>query len=222
MYIILLGTPGAGKGTQATIVAQELKLVHIATGDLFRQAVAKGTELGRKAKYYMDRGELIPDKLTIQMVMKRMSAPDCEAGVVLDGFPRTLNQAKALDEALVQQDKVIDRVVYIKVSEEELVARLSQRWICHQCQMPYHVKNSPPKIWGKCDKCGGELYQRDDDSPETVKKRLEVYFRDTVPLIDYYTKAGKLVEVDGKGDVSEVGGRVVLALRSGLAASQYA
>ena len=129
MYIILLGTPGAGKGTQATIVAQELKLVHIATGDLFRQAVAKGAELGRKAKYYMDRGELIPDKLTIQMVMKRMSAPDCEAGVVLDGFPRTLNQAKALDEALVQQDKVIDRVVYIKVSEEELVARLSQRWI---------------------------------------------------------------------------------------------
>ena len=222
MYIILLGAPGSGKGTQATIVAQELKLVHIATGDLFRQTVAKGTELGRKAKYYMDRGQLIPDELTIQMVMERMAVPDCEAGVVFDGFPRTLNQAKALDEALAQQNKTIDRVVYIKVSEEELMARLSQRWICRQCQTPYNVKNSPPEVWGKCDKCGGELYQRDDDSPETVRKRLEMYFRDTVPLIDYYTKADKLVEVDGEGDVSEVSRRVILALRSGLAASQYA
>jgi adenylate kinase len=203
------------------MVAQELKLVHIATGDLFRQAVVKGTELGRKAKYYMDRGELIPDKLTIQMVIEQLSAPDCEAGVVLDGFPRTPTQAKALDKALAQQNEVIDRVVYIKVSEEELVKRLSQRWICHQCQMPYHLQNSPPKIEGKCDKCGGRLYQRGDDRPETVRKRLEVYFRNTFPLIDYYTKTEKLVEVDGEGDVSKISRRIVSALRSGLVTSQY-
>ena len=212
MYIILLGAPGAGKGTQATVVAQELKLVHIATGDLFRQAVAQGTELGKKVKQYMDRGELSPDELTIQMVMERMSQPDCQASVVFDGFPRTLNQAKVLDEALSKQSEGIDKVIYIKVSEEELIKRLSGRWICRKCQTPYHAINSPPKVWGKCDKCGGELYQRPDDTPETVKTRLGVYFTETTPLIEYYTKAGKLLEIDGEGAVEEVGRRIVTAL----------
>ena len=160
MYIIFLGAPGAGKGTQAANVAQELKLVHIASGDLFRQALEKGTELGIKAKSYMEKGVLVPDEITIGMVLERISAPDCKRGVILDGFPRNLEQAEALDKALAKQGKAIDKVIYIKVSEEELLKRLSGRWICRQCQTPYHVVNSPPKVWGKCDKCGGELYQR--------------------------------------------------------------
>ena len=212
MYVVLLGAPGAGKGTQAATVAGEFGLVHVATGDLYRQNVAQGTELGRKAKEYMDRGELGPDELTIQMVLDRLEAPDCDKGVVFDGFPRTLGQAKALDEALARQGKAIDKVVYIKVSEEELISRLGGRWICRECQAPYHEKNSPPRVQGKCDRCGGELYQRPDDNPETVKRRLEVYFKETVPLIDYYTDAGKLVEVAGEGGAGEVGRRLLAAL----------
>ena len=213
MYIILLGAPGAGKGTQAVYLAQKLNLVHIATGDLFRQAIEQGTELGIQAKSYMEKGVLGPDELTIRMVFERLSAPDCESGVVFDGFPRNLKQAEALDEALARQAKAIDRVVYIKVSEEELLKRLSERWICRNCQTPYHAINSPPEVWGKCDKCGGELYQRPDDTVETVKKRLQVYFVQTAPLIDYYTRAGKLVEVDGEGGIDKVGDRIIVALR---------
>ena len=212
MYIIFLGAPGAGKGTQASIVARELNLAHIASGDLFRQALEQGTDLGIQAKSYMEKGMLVPDEITIRMVLERISAPDCETGVILDGFPRNLEQAKALDEALHEQGKIIDKVVYIKVSQQELLNRLSGRWICRQCQTPYHATNSPPKVWGKCDNCGGELYQRPDDTVETVKKRLEVYFAQTAPLIDYYTKAGKLLEVDGEGDVNEVGRRIVTAV----------
>ena len=212
MYIIFLGAPGAGKGTQAAIVARELNLAHIASGDLFRQALEQGTDLGIQAKSYMEKGMLVPDEITIRMVLERISAPDCETGVILDGFPRNLEQAKALDEALHEQGKIIDKVVYIKVSQQELLNRLSGRWICRQCQTPYHATNSPPKVWGKCDNCGGELYQRPDDTVETVKKRLEVYFAQTAPLIDYYTKAGKLLEVDGEGDVNEVGRRIVTAV----------
>jgi len=213
VYIILLGAPGAGKGTQAAYLAQKLNLVHIATGDLFRQAIEQGTELGIQAKSYMEKGVLGPDELTIRMVFERLSAPDCESGVVFDGFPRNLKQAEALDEALARQAKAIDRVVYIKVSEEELLKRLSGRWICRNCQTPYHAINSPPEVWGKCDKCGGELYQRPDDTVETVKKRLQVYFVQTAPLIDYYTRAGKLVEVDGEGGIDKVGDRIIVALR---------
>ena len=216
MYIIFLGAPGAGKGTQAARVAQELKLAHIATGDLFRQALEQGTELVMQAKSYMEKGLLVPDEITIQMVLERISAPDCEQGVIFDGFPRNLPQAEALDKALTQQGKVIDKVVYIKVSEKELLERLSGRWICRQCQAPYHAVNAPPKVWGKCDQCGGELYQRPDDTVGTVKKRLEVYFAETAPLIDYYTQMGKLLEVDGEGGVDAVGGRIVEALRRGL------
>ena len=213
MYIILLGAPGAGKGTQAVYVAQKLNLVHIATGDLFRQAIEQGTELGMQAQSYMEKGMLGPDEITIRMVLERLSAPDCEPGVVFDGFPRNLKQAEALDKALAKQSQTIDRVVYIKVSEEELLRRLSGRWICRNCQTPYHAINSPPKVWGKCDKCGGELYQRPDDTVETVKKRLQVYFVQTAPLIDYYTRAGKLVEVDGEGGIDKVGDRIIVALR---------
>ena len=213
MYIIFLGAPGAGKGTQASIVAQKLELVHIASGDLFRQAIEQGTELGMQAKSYMEKGKLVPDEITIRMVLERISAPDCKSGVTLDGFPRNLEQARALDKALTEQDKAIDKVVYIKVSEEELLKRLSGRWICRNCQAPYHTISSPPEIEGKCDKCGGELYQRPDDTVETVKKRLEVYFVQTTPLIDYYTRAGKLSEVDGDGSIGEVSERIISALQ---------
>ena len=212
MYIIFLGAPGSGKGTQAAYVAQKLNLVHFASGDLFRQAVEQGTELGMQVKSYMEKGVLVPDQVTIQVVLERISAPDCEPGVVFDGFPRNLKQAEALDKALVQQAKAIDKVVYIKVPEEELIKRLSGRWVCRNCQTPYHAVDSPPKVWGRCDKCGGELYQRPDDTVEVVKKRLEVHFAQTAPLIDYYNQAGKLLEIDGKGEVNEVGERIIAAL----------
>ncbi len=212
MYIILLGAPGAGKGTQATLLAQRLNLIHIATGDLFRQALEQKTKLGIQAKSYMEKGMLAPDEITIRMVLDRMAAPDCEAGVILDGFPRNLQQAKTLDQALSQQTKAIDKVVYIKVPEEELLKRLSGRWICRNCQTPYHEVNSPPKVQGKCDHCGGELYQRSDDTIPVIKKRLKVYFAQTAPLIDYYAQPGKLLEVDGQGKAEEVDRRIVAAL----------
>ncbi len=213
MYIIFLGAPGVGKGTQAAYVAQKLNLVHIASGNLFRQAIERGTELGMQTKSYMERGVLVPDPISIRIVLERMSAPDCEPGVILDGFPRNLKQAEVLDKALAQQVKAIDKVIYIKVSEEELIKRLSGRWVCRNCQTPYHIISSPPKVWGKCDKCSGELYQRPDDTVETVKKRLQVYFTQTAPLIDYYTRAGKLMEVDGEGGIDTVGDRIIVALR---------
>ena len=219
MYIIFLGAPGAGKGTQAAMVAQKLNLVHIATGDLFRQAVERRTELGIKVKSYMEKGMLVPDEITIQMVLKRLLAPDCESGVILDGFPRNLRQAKALDSALAQQARAIDKVVYITLPEGELLRRLSGRWLCRHCQTPYHATDSPPKVWGKCDQCGGELYQRPDDTPQTVRERLRVYFAETAPLVDYYNQSGKLLEVDGEGEKAEVSRRIVRAIRGSLAAS---
>jgi adenylate kinase len=215
MNIVFLGAPGAGKGTQAANVAKEMNLVHIASGDLFRQALAQGTELGLQAKSYMEKGMLVPDEITIKMVLERISAPDCETGIILDGFPRNLGQAKALDTALTKLAKKIDKTVYIKVAEEELLRRLTGRWICRNCQTPYHEVNSPPKVKGKCDKCGGELYQRADDTTETIKKRLQVYFAETIPLIDYYTQADKLLEVDGEGNIDEISARIVAALRGG-------
>ena len=209
MYLIFLGAPGAGKGTQATVVARELNLAHIASGDLFRQALEQGTELGKKAKSYMEKGILVPDEVTIQMVLERLSAPDCAHGVILDGFPRNIVQAEALDKALAEQNKNIDKVIYIKVSEEELLKRLSGRWLCNKCQKVYNIIGSPPKVAGKCDRCGGELYQRPDDNPQTVKKRLKVYFAETAPLIDYYAQRGKLLEIDGEGSVDEVKRRIL-------------
>ncbi len=212
MYVVFLGAPGAGKGTQAAEVAKELKLAHIATGDMFREAQKKGTELALQAKSYMERGILVPDEITIKMVLERISAPDCKNGVIFDGFPRNLAQAQALDKAMVGLSKAIDKVVYIKVSEEELLKRLGGRWICRQCQTPYHEVSSPPKIKGKCDKCGGELYQRSDDIPATIKERLKVFFAQTAPLIDYYSKTGKLLEVAGEGGVDEIRQRILSAI----------
>ena len=213
MNVVFLGAPGAGKGTQAMKVAKKMGLAHVATGDLFRQAMEKGTEQGRKAKSYIEAGKLVPDEVTIQMVMDRLAAPDSKAGVIFDGFPRNINQAKALDKALGAQGGGIDSVVYIKVSEDELLRRLGGRWICRKCQTPYHAVYSPPKVAGKCDKCGGELYQRADDTVETVKKRLVVFAGETSPLIEYYTTARKLVEVDGEGTEDAVETRIVETLR---------
>lgn len=213
MNIILLGAPGAGKGTQAALLSRKLKLAHVASGDLFRQALANGTELGKQAKVYMEQGKLVPNEITIKMVLERITAPDCQDGIMLDGFPRNVEQAKALDQALKQQKKAIDKVVYIKVSETELLKRLTGRWICRKCQAPYHEVSSPPKVAGKCDKCDGELYQRADDNIETIKKRLEVFFAETAPLIDYYSKAGKLLEIQGEGTMEEISERIIFALK---------
>ena len=213
MYIILLGPPGAGKGTQAVMLAEKLKLVQVASGDLFRQALAQETALGKQAKGYIEKGQLVPDEITIQMVLERLAAPDCKNGAILDGFPRNIKQAEALDKALAKQSKKIDKVVYIKVAEKELLKRISGRWICRKCQAPYHEVDSPPKVKCKCDRCGGELYQRPDDNVETVKKRLRVYFAETSPLIDYYKKAGKLLEINGEGGTAEVNQRIAAALR---------
>ena len=212
MYMILLGAPGVGKGTQAAIVSQKLNLAHIASGDLFRQAADKGTELGKLAKSYMEKGMLVPDEVTIQMILERLKAPDCRSGCVLDGFPRTVEQAEALDKALTAQGKAIDRAVYINASEEELLRRLSGRRICRSCQAPYHVSASPPKVPNKCDKCGGDLYQRSDDTEETIKERLRVYFTHTVPILDYYRQGGRLVEVNGELGIEGVAKELLNAL----------
>ena len=213
MYIIFLGAPGAGKGTQAAYVAQELSLSHLAVGDLLRQEVEQETELGMKAKSYMNKGMLVPDSVVTPMVLRCVAALESGHGVILDGFPRNLKQAEILDQALDRVSRTIDKVVYIKVSEGELIRRLSGRRICRSCQLPYHVVSSPPQVEGICDKCGSELYQRSDDTVEAVKNRLEVYSAETAPLIDYYFEAGKLLTIDGEGDMGEVGGRIITALR---------
>jgi adenylate kinase len=218
LYLILLGPPGAGKGTQAAIMAAKTGLAHIATGDLFREAIREGTELGKQAKVYYDRGELVPDQLTIRMLLERLERPDCEKGCLLDGFPRTLEQARALDEALKESGQAIDKVIHIKVGEQEVVARLGGRWVCRQCGAIYHEQHSPPRLEGRCDKCSGELYQRDDDKPETVRNRLAVYNQQTAPLIEYYAQAGKLVEVDGEQGADSVGQGLLKA--AGLIASR--
>ena len=204
MNVVLLGAPGAGKGTQASTLTKELGVVHVASGDLFRRALGEKTELGMLAKSYMDKGELVPDEVTINMVLERIVQPDCAGGVLFDGFPRTLSQAEALDKRLTAESKSIDSVVYIEVPEEELVKRLSGRWICRACQTPYHAVSSPPKTAGVCDACGGELYQRDDDKEETVRERLKVFMSQTLPIVDYYDGQGKLVRVDGNRDIAEV------------------
>lgn len=214
MYVILLGGPGAGKGTQAVGLASELGAMHVASGDLFRRNLGEGTPLGVEAKSYMDKGELVPDELTVRMMLDRLEDPDCQQGAVLDGFPRTLGQAQALDEALTTADKGIDAVLYIKVSEEELIRRLSGRWICRECQAPYHMVNSPPKSEGACDRCSGELYQRDDDTVATSRRRVQVYNDQTAPLISYYHKQSKLIEIDGEQAIEAVGQQMADSLKT--------
>lgn len=204
MNLILLGPPGGGKGTQAKRIVEKYGIPQISTGDMFREAVAKGTELGKKAKEYMDRGELVPDDIVIGIVKERLSQPDCEKGFILDGFPRTLKQAEALDEILEEMNKKIDAVININVPDEEIIKRIVYRRTCKNCGAVYNLIYSPPKEDNKCDKCGGELYQRDDDKEETVRERLRVYKEQTQPLIDYYKKKGVLYEVDGTKPIDEV------------------
>ena len=213
MRIILLGAPGAGKGTQAATLQEELNAPHIATGDLFRAALSQGTPLGLEAKSFMDRGELVPDNVTIRMLLERISQPDAADGYILDGFPRSLAQAEALDEALKSRNESVDKVLLVDVSEDELVRRLSGRWICRACQTPYHAVNNPPNTEGVCDTDGGELYQRDDDKPETVRNRLGVYRDQTAPLIDYYTAQEILTSINGEQGIEGVRADLLAALK---------
>lgn len=204
MKIIMLGAPGAGKGTQAKKIANKYGIPHISTGDIFRANIKNNTELGKKAKEYMDQGLLVPDELTLSLIMDRFSQADCENGYVLDGFPRTIPQAEALTNALKEAGEAIDFAINVEVPDENIVARMSGRRACVNCGGTYHVVFNPTKIDGVCDTCGGELVLRDDDKPETVAKRLNVYHNQTKPLIDYYAKLDVLKEVDGTKDVSEV------------------
>jgi adenylate kinase len=212
-YVVLLGPPASGKGTQAAQLREALKLPHIASGDLFRENLKKQTELGLKARGYMDRGELVPDDITIAMVMERLGRPDCAGGALLDGFPRTIAQAEALDQALAAQGRKISVVPYIAVPDEVLIERVSGRRLCRVCGESYHVRFNPPQQPGVCDNDGGELYQRDDDRPETVRKRLKVYWEQTSPLIGYYRHQGVLVEINGDQSI----GQVQAELRAALA-----
>ncbi len=212
MNLIFLGAPGAGKGTQAKRAVEKYGIPQISTGDMLREAVAKGTELGKKAKEYMDKGELVPDEVVIGIVKERLQQPDCEKGFILDGFPRTLAQAEALDEMLKELGKKIDAVINIAVPEEEVVKRIVNRRTCKKCGAVYHLIYAPPKEDNKCDKCGGELYQRDDDKEETVRERYRVYKQNTEPLIEYYRKKGVLYDVDGTKDIEGVWEEVVSIL----------
>jgi len=202
--VIIFGPPGAGKGTQAVFLAEELKLAHVASGDLFREALSKQTKLGQLAKSFMDRGELVPDDVTIAMVMERLAKPDCAGGAILDGFPRTIDQAVALEKALSEKGYGITQVPYIKVSEETLLARLAGRWTCRNCGAIFHQLFGPPNEAGVCDECGGELFQRADDTPETQKHRIEVYFEQTSPLIEFFRDRNLLVEIDGEQSIEDV------------------
>lgn len=212
--IVLLGGPGSGKGTQAEQLSKELELQHIATGDLFRENLKNETELGKLAKTFMDRGELVPDDVTEAMVEERISRPDAQPGFILDGFPRTLPQAEALTQMMTDLNRRLDGALYIKVSDDEIVRRLSGRLICRNCQTPYHKIFNPPEKEGVCDLCGGELYQRDDDNPETVRARLNTFHKQTAPVIGYYRGAGLLIEIEGEGEVSEVTNRILTAARN--------
>lgn len=204
MNIILMGLPGAGKGTQADSIVEKYDTPHISTGDMFRAAISEGTELGLKAKSYMDQGALVPDEVTIGIVRERLSKPDCENGFLLDGFPRTVPQAEALDELLAEMGRKIEHVINIEVDPEELVKRLTGRRICKVCGTSYHLQFNPPKVEGVCDKDGGELYQREDDNPETVKNRLEVNMTQTAPLLDFYKATGVLSNINGQQDIQNV------------------
>jgi adenylate kinase len=212
-FIVLLGPPGAGKGTQAKILAEKTNLVHVSSGDLFRENLKNMTELGKLAKSYMDKGNLVPDDVTIEMIKDRLNRPDCEAGAILDGFPRTPAQADALETMLAGFKGQVNLVPYITASEEALVERISGRWTCRAQGHIYHEKFNPPKQKGICDIDGSELYQRDDDKAETVRKRIQVYAEQTMPLVEYYRKAGKIIEVDGMQPVEQVTNLLLAALK---------
>lgn len=204
MNLLIMGPPGAGKGTQAEVLVKELAISHISTGDMFRNAIKEGTEMGKKAKEYMDKGGLVPDEVVVGMVRERLRHPDCKKGFLLDGFPRTLAQAEALDEALQSLDIRLNGVINIDVPRERLMARLTGRRVCKKCGASYHVLFNLPKVEGKCNTCGGELYQRSDDNEEAVSNRLDVYKAQTQPLIDYYRKKDLLKNINGDQDINLV------------------
>jgi adenylate kinase len=204
MKLLIMGPPGAGKGTQAVKIAQVCHIPHISTGDIFRGAIAAGTELGKRLKSYLDAGQLVPDEVTVGVVRERLQQPDCAGGFLLDGFPRTLPQAEALDRMLADMGSGLDGVLNIAVRPEALLERLTGRRICRQCGASYHIKFQPPRQAGICDSCGGELYQRSDDTAETVGDRLNVYREQTAPLLDYYAKQGLLKEIDGELPIDQV------------------
>ena len=214
MKIIMLGAPGAGKGTQSERIGAKYGLPQISTGDIFRANLSAGTELGMKAKTYMDAGELVPDELTCDLVVDRISKDDCANGYILDGFPRTLAQADLLTKVLAESGDKVDFAVNVDVPDENIIARMSGRRVCGKCGKPYHIVNMPPKVVGVCDNCGGELIQRKDDLAETVKNRLTVYHDQTQPLIDYYDGKGCLVTVDGTKDIDEVFADIIAALEA--------
>ncbi|MCG8347296.1 MAG: adenylate kinase [Chloroflexales bacterium] len=212
MNVVLLGPPGAGKGTQAKTLSEKTELTHVASGDLFRAALREGTELGMLAKSYMDRGELVPDTVVINMILERIGRPDCANGVIFDGFPRTIDQAQALAEALVQHDTTIDAVLYLDVPQEVLLRRIAGRQTCKTCGATYNVYYFPSHRPGICDACGGKLYQRSDDSMETAQRRLDVYFAQTMPLIEHYRVQGNLHKIDGQREISLVTEAMMSAL----------
>lgn len=213
MYILLMGPPGAGKGTQAAKLVEEFNVPHISTGDMFRAAVKEGTELGKQAKACMDAGQLVPDSVTIGIVKERLAKPDCKKGFILDGFPRTVEQANALDKILVELGIKLDRVININVPAEDLIVRAIGRRICRKCGATYHIVYHPTEKEGTCDKCSGETYQRDDDSEDTMTKRLTVYSAQTKPLIEYYQSNGLYAEIDGRQSIDKVLADVVCNLR---------
>jgi len=212
MIIILLGPPGAGKGTQAGAISEKTHLPHISTGDIFRANLKEGTPLGLEAKKYMDSGALVPDDLVVRLVADRLSAPDAREGALLDGFPRTAAQAEALAEFLAGADSQLHRCLSLEVSDDVLLTRLSGRRLCRNCGAGYHVSFSPPPADGRCGRCGGELYQRDDDREEIIKKRLEVFHRETNPLTHWYEEHGILKVIDGEGPIGEITKRIFAAL----------
>lgn len=204
MKVVMLGAPGAGKGTQAKMIADRYRVPHVSTGDIFRANLKNGTELGKKAKTYMDAGQLVPDELTVDLLIDRISQPDCANGYVLDGFPRTINQAECLERALSERGEKVDFAIDIEVQDENIIRRMGGRRACLSCGATYHIVNVPPKAEGICDHCGAELVLRDDDRPETVKKRLEVYHAQTQPLIDFYSGRKVLHKVDGTQEMEKV------------------
>lgn len=212
MYLILMGLPGAGKGTQAEMIKAKYNIPHISTGDMFRQAIKEGTELGKKAKAYMDEGALVPDEVTNGIVEERLAKSDCDNGFLLDGFPRTIAQAEALEAITKKLNKQIDYVIQVDVPAEKLIERLTGRRVCPSCGATYHVINKPPKTEGVCDNCGTQLVQRDDDKEETVQKRLEVNIEQTQPLLDFYKEKGVLVTVDGDQPIDKVFEDIVAAI----------
>lgn len=212
MRLILLGPPGVGKGTQASRIIEKYDIPHISSGDMFRTNIKEGTELGVSAKEYMDKGLLVPDELVISMVMDRLSQDDCKEGFLLDGFPRTIDQGKELDKGLEELDVELDKVINIQADKDILIERITGRRVCEKCGATYHIKYNPPKVEGVCDIDGGKLYQREDDTVETVTIRIEVYYEQTEPLIDYYRKKNLILDVDGTREIQEIFETIVNSL----------